>query len=335
MKAYRRIASVVVPFLASAMVPLNASAWNGTGHEAVAQVAWDQLSPAQRQAVCGVLRHHPRYQKDLMADLAPGEDPDEHAFRVAATWPDIVKSPLNPLERTEDHKPWHYVDYPYDSDGKAGPMPAERWDGHAEPANLLQAMQLVTAQLRDPATAPARRAIDLCWLLHLVGDAHQPLHAVGRFSNAYPDGDQGGNACHVATFDNPDTNLHSVWDGAVGRSLAPDAVQAIARRVERSHSPTDERVMRLKTDPKQWVGESFDLAKHNVYLDGLVVGCTREQAAANPDAVPTLPVGYETRARDVADEQIALAGYRAADLIRSLDLHAPTTAATEPAVGAR
>ena len=78
----------------------SALAWNGTGHEAVAQVAWDQLTPAERAATVGILKAHPRYEKDLMQQLEPGEDAGEHAFREAATWPDVVKTPTNPLERT-------------------------------------------------------------------------------------------------------------------------------------------------------------------------------------------------------------------------------------------
>ena len=314
-------------FLAAAPVVL---AWNGTGHEVVAQIAWDQLTPPQRAAYVDLLKAHPRYEKDLMQNLQPGEDPGEHAFREAATWPDQVKSPVNPLERTEDHKPWHYVDYPYDLDGKQGPMPAEQWDGHTEPTDLLQAMQMVTAQLRDPATAAARKAIDVCWVLHLVGDVHQPLHAVSEYSNLYPDGDQGGNAIHVSTDDNPDTNLHSVWDGIEGGSYDPDAIHKTAARIEAAFPRATDGPGLAVTDPKAWALESLGVAKHAVYLDGKVKGVTRDQAQADPAAVPFLPVGYEHEARKAADARIALAGYRLAALLQSLPeaTAGPSTSAT-------
>ncbi len=322
-----------LPRLAFAIAVLTSAAaalaWNGTGHEAVALVAWDQLTPPQRAALTDALKAHPRYAKDLMQHLEAGEDPAEHAFREAATWPDLVKSPVNPLERTEDHKPWHYVDYPYDRDGKDGPRPAGPWDGRAVPADLLQAMQMVTAQLRDPATPAARRAIDLCWVLHLVGDVHQPLHAVSLYSNTYPTGDQGGNAIHVATADNPNANLHGVWDGIEGRSYEPDAIRKVADRVEKEHPLAAEaNALAGRPEPAAWAAESFDLARHAVYLDGKINGVTRDQAEDKPDAVPPLPAGYERAARDVADERVALAGYRLAALLQSLPESQPTTRPT-------
>ena len=307
----------------------SAMAWNGTGHEAVAQVAWDQLTAAERRAAVAILQAHPRYEKDLMPHLESGEDPGEHAFREAATWPDVVKTPTNPLERTEDHHNWHYVDYPYDRDGKDGPLPAETWDGHSVPENLLQAMQKVTAELRDPAAAPARRAIDLCWVLHLVGDVHQPLHAVSLYSNLYPTGDQGGNLLRVHTDFNPAAALHGVWDGVEGRSFEPDAIHKIAARVEHEH-PRSELAPQLAEgdDVRAWARDSFAIAKADVYLNGKLAGATRDQTDANPDAAPPLPVGYERHAHDVADRQVALAGDRLADLLRPVLDGRPAAAVT-------
>ena len=306
--------ALAVPLACSA----SALAWNGPGHETVALIAWDQLTPPQRQALVDVLKAHPRYEKDLMQNLAAGEDPGEHAFLEAATWPDQVKSPVNPLERTEDHKPWHYVDFPYDRDGKHGPVPPAAWDGQGVPADLLQAMQLVTAQLRDPSTALPRKAIDLCWVEHLVGDAHQPLHAVSEYSNAFPDGDQGGNAQHVCTLENPNSNLHSLWDGIEGQSFDPAAIRRAASRIEAAHPRSAEATPAAVLDPRAWVMGSFDAAKRSVYLDGKFNGVTRDQADQNADAIPTLPAGYERQARATADTQMALAGYRLAGLLQSL-----------------
>ena len=315
------------------VMPPSARAWNGTGHEAVAQIAWDQLTPQRRAALVDVLKAHPRYAKDLMQHLEPGEDPAEHAFREAATWPDQVKSTTNPLERTEDHHNWHYVDYPYDRDGKTGPTPAETWDGHSTPENLLQAMQKVTAELRDPATPAPRRAIDLCWVLHLVGDIHQPLHATSLYSNAYPTGDQGGNLFRVRTVDAPDVALHAVWDGAEGRSYEPGAIHQIADRCEDDYPLSEVKAAVDDTNVKDWAAESFDVAKHDVYADGKLAGMTRQQAEDRPDGVPPLPVGYTRHARAVADRQIAIAGYRLAALLRTLpmpDTRPAAAAATAP-----
>lgn len=312
------LVGALVPPLA--LAGRSAFGWNATGHELVALIAWDHLSRPQREAFTRALGAHPRYQKDLLQGLQPGENPDEHAFRDAATWPDVVKGRTHPLERTEDHKNWHYVDYPFDEDGKAGPLPPEAWDGRSTPTDLLQAMQMVTAQLRDPATPPPRVAIALCWVLHLVGDAHQPLHDVSLFSKDYPTGDQGGNLIHIRADTFPDFNLHGYWDGLEGRSLDPTSLRRNADRIEKEH-PYDAATAELaETDPKAWAQESFDLAKHDAYLDGHLHGVTPDQALDKPDAIPPLPPSYGRTAHDVADQQIALAGYRLANLLRSLPL---------------
>ena len=55
------------------------------------------------------------------------------------------------------------------------------------------------------------------WLSHVVGDAHQPLHATDRFDKQFPEGDHGGNLCKVNFPGYPDiTSLHMVWDSAGG-----------------------------------------------------------------------------------------------------------------------
>ena len=116
----------------------------------------------------------------------------------------------------ENHPAWHYVDYPYHLDGKTTTAPVETWDGKSDPANLIQAMQKVTTEFKDPATKDDRRAIDICWIEHLIGDIHQPLHAVSLYSADYPDGDRGGNSIHIRTDSNPNMNLHAFWDDIEG-----------------------------------------------------------------------------------------------------------------------
>ena len=295
--------------------------WNATGHEAVAQVALDQLTQPQRDKLVDMLKAHVRYDKDLLYSMKPDEDPKLTAVLQAATWPDFVKSPGNPLNRTENHGQWHYVDYPYDRDGKTGPEPVEKWDGTSDPANLLQAMQKMDAELSNPATPADRKAIDLCWVLHLVGDIHQPLHAVSFYSNTYPDGDKGGNSIHVSTGSNPDMPLHAVWDnleGTVNRNahINPAVIRKIADRVEKAHPPAEFEKQLADKNVTDWARDSFELSKSAVYLNGKLNGMPAADAKADPGDVPALPAGYEADAQKVADRQVALAGYRLAAVLQ-------------------
>src|SRR5439155_20249015 len=99
---------------------------------------------------------------------------------------------------------WHYTNVPYVTSGKPGPPP--------ESTNIQERL----AALR---TEPLS-AYNLAWLIHLVGDVHQPLHCVSRFTGSHLDetthadrGDLGGN---LFKLDDPAKNLHSLWDDALG-----------------------------------------------------------------------------------------------------------------------
>jgi hypothetical protein len=304
---------VVVGFLAC-----RCEAWNSTGHEIVAQIAFDNLSPDAQAKILAELKHHPRLHQDLLADAAPGEDPDRAMFLRAATWPDMIRFPANPANRTEHHGPWHYVDYPYELDGVTGPVVDEQWDGHSMPANLLQAMAKATTELKDPQTPPDRKAIDLCWVEHLIGDIHQPLHAVSLYSKEYPHGDQGGNQLRIRTSENGIMNLHAFWDDVEGMSLNPDVIRKTADRIEKEHPQSELKAQVADLNVVDWAKESLALAKDRVYLNGALPHTTVQQAQENPDSVPPLPADYEKNALATADVRMALGGYRLAAVLEDL-----------------
>jgi len=313
----RRIGRSFFPIIAFIFFAAPCYAWNSTGHEIVAQIAFDNLTPDTKAKMIAILKLHPRLHQDLLADAAPGEDPDRAMFLRAATWPDMVRYPINPMSRTENHGPWHYVDYPYILDDVPAPAVDETWDGKSLPANLLQAMDKATTELKDPTTPPDRKAIDLCWVEHLVGDIHQPLHAVSMYSKDYPNGDQGGNALMVKSS-NGNINLHAFWDDAAGMSLDPDVIRKTADQFEKDH-PADslkDRIADLKVT--DWAKESLALAKDKVYLNGTIPHTSRQAGEDDPNSVPALPDGYEKTAAEVADLRIALAGYRLAAVMEDL-----------------
>jgi hypothetical protein len=337
-------------------------AWNSTGHEIVAQIALDQLSPGARARIVSALLYHPRLTQDLLQGIAPGEDPERAIFLRAATWPDMIRYPANPLSRTENHPIWHYVDYPFVLDGTVpshqepinnngpggygGPMQvvvngpiAEQWDGKSPPINLLQAMEKARTELADPNTPPNRKAIDLCWVLHLTGDIHQPLHAVSMYSKQYPYGDQGGNAQILRNpgdiiQDVPTINLHALWDDIEGLSLDPAVIRQIADRIEQEHPPDQLKDLAANPDVAAWAKESLELARTQVYVNGTLAHATRDEANMNPDLAPPLPDGYEKAAIATADARIALGGYRLAvsleEIAKDLDKTPTTAPATVP-----
>jgi hypothetical protein len=106
------------------------------------------------------------------------------------------------------------------------------------------------------------RSYDLVWILHLVGDAHQPLHAVARFTTPIPNGDAGGNAESVIPATGETIALHAYWDRIFGGYSSPygavfadDGIANIA--VNKAAAQI--------SDPEAWIKESAEFAKQFAY----------------------------------------------------------------------
>src|SRR5262249_32601997 len=149
-------------------------------------------------------------------------------FMIAATWPDEIKSDSaykddgshhgNRPDGSPDpsgnhgysdklrHKYWHFVDTPFSSDGTT--LPAIPTPNAQERIALFRGV--LASNAKDPL-----KSYDLVWLLHLVGDVHQPLHCATRVSSGGPDGDDGGNAIKLTCPGCP-PKLHSFWDDVPG-----------------------------------------------------------------------------------------------------------------------
>ena len=284
-----------------------ALAWDNFGHMVVAAVAWQHLTPTARTQATALLRLNPDYP--TWVNGVATENQDVIAFLSAATWPDAIKREegyVNDGERPEgpnanqnsgypdrdEHRYWHYVDTPFSPDATAlPPIPVPNAATRIEDFRQL---------LADP-TAPADlRSYDLAWLLHLVGDIHQPLHAVSRFTRELPAGDLGGNRIRLCA---PPCrlNLHYFWDAALGYGTPIEALAA-ARGLP---SPPPRRIR--DTRVQNWVDESARIARRVVY-----------QSPVGPGVGPYPPTpGYRAKARVVARRQIALAGRRLALLLNS------------------
>lgn len=313
-----------------------ALAWNRAGHEIIAMLAYDQLAPEAKAKVDAILKHHPRVREDLLGDDAPPTArPDastsqqaatteaaeaRDAFIAVAAWPDEIRAGDHPMHKF--HRPqWHYIDIPYVL-GNAAPGAAA--DATAGPPNAVEALNQCLTELNDPATEPGARAIALCWVIHLVGDLHQPLHACDLVSPQFPEGDRGGNSFIVLT--NParrgsQVNLHWLWDSMLGdyqsKLLMGMVADGIRRRDEWSRSALQEEL--AKKSVADWAAESHAVAVQSVYLNGKLKGTSAAVLKKDGSAaIPALPPGYRATGERVAARQAALAGYRLADLLNGM-----------------
>jgi hypothetical protein len=308
--------------LAGILVPLQRSqAWNGHGHMAVDKLAWDQMDAKQREAAHKLLLEHPHFKQFFDGHPCPKEVSEaEWHFLVAGTWPDWLRG-YTRSKRPEDmaiaahHKgPRHYVNLPLIrtadmalfKDKKLGP-PNE---------NIVTALDEYRAQMLDAKTTAAEKAVALCWILHLVGDIHQPLHCVAFFSKEYPTGDLGGNLRWVKDERGP-INLHAWWDNLLGRESTYAEVKTTAELLSRKDYERDKYAKELaRSKFMEWAEEGAALAWKHVYLEGDLPGLmipTEAQAQEMKQMAPALPEGYGRASEQVARRQAALAGHRLAE----------------------
>jgi hypothetical protein len=310
-------------FLLSLAIHNPAQAWSGPGHAAVAAMAYRQMPPEARQRFTDVLRNHPSFalwKQDFDRDKGsfPSKlDLGTYLFIRASTWPDEIRRTGNPF----DHPNWHFVDYPVQqADFSTGPEPTPDDD-------ILFGIKESQRVIQDASATPEARAAHLSWLIHLMGDIHQPLHCATLLNGTTyvpPEGDRGGNKFFVSGK-KVAINLHSFWDGQLGKALKPDPRTAFnaAVKLESEHPRSGLPQLGTAQDVQAWSQESLDAAlKHAYQYEKKSHGTTqlaRLRGSADAHRAPPLPAGYSKQAEQVARERVSLAGYRLADTLQALN----------------
>jgi hypothetical protein len=278
-------------------------AWSSPGHMVIAAIAYRDLSVEEKTNINELLKHHPDYEKWKENFLTSGSDfdLDTFIFMQASVWPDEIRRRGSPY----DHPEWHFIDYPLEPPAfpeKPGPSPTN---------DILYGISQSEKILKNPNSPPEIRAVYLSWLIHLVGDIHQPLHCATLVNQDYsaPVGDKGGNDFFVRPAEAP-VNLHSIWDKALGGTVNIRAEFNYAIEISAEHSRTSLLELSKHEIPASWSIESRALAIEDGYLRGNL------QGSKQPTNAPSLPDGYTKKMKMVAERQAALAGYRLADEIK-------------------
>src|SRR5262245_25455997 len=292
-----------------------ALAWNIPGHMlsgAIAYQVLQQESPQTIDKVKAVLQKHPWYANQWRARLqdVPVTDHSVVLFMQATRWADDIRT----NDKQQHRALWHYINWPFKPDGQ----PPSVQTIEPEAVNILTATaenQRIVANETDAE----RKAIALAWLFHLVGDIHQPLHAVQLFTLDYPNGDRGGNQiCVRVTHAGQPMNLHRFWDGVITSSqnltrLRNEAT-ALRSRQEFQRSQLTELA---KTGFEAWARESFEIATKIAYRNSGRIGAPRGRSKDCPTVTTAspLPVGYAVIANRIPDRRMILAAYRLTDLL--------------------
>ena len=238
--------------------------WGVTGHRTIGKIAEKHLTP-QAQAAVGAL-----LGSESLADVS--------------TYADQVRS-REPYKYTA---PWHYINMPsgLNAEGFTKEVVQQQKD------NVYRALLQCKNDLTDTTKSREQKIFALKFIVHLVGDLHQPMH-VSRSE------DQGGNKIRVTFLGKPG-NLHGLWDsglpeheGLSYEQLASKVDQASRRQIRRWQ----------QDDPLTWLYESYQISEQ-LYAD----------AAKSPD----FDEAYYQAHIPVFEQRMEMAGIRLAGMLNAI-----------------
>jgi hypothetical protein len=255
------------------LLPLHAHAWGEIGHETIGEIA------------ALILSQDPATLKNLSLILG------SESLPYSSAWPDTVRED----ERYKKFAPFHFLK----PDGTLG----------LTTRSARTVLDRYPNIIRDPKLSKMEKLIALRYLIHVVGDIHQPLHVS---SNA----DYGANSCAVKIQLGPQpleviSNLHRVWDRelilfSMKQAQAPEykkyASALLAKYPDLAKVPA-------QIDTQAWIEEAAAFVRTDVYPDQLPQSqrdyCKRDKQPSS--ALPTLGTDYFQKKSLIVEKQLVLA----------------------------
>jgi hypothetical protein len=281
------------------LAPRAALAWSANGHRAVALIAASRLSPAAKQGVADILG--PNVSLDAIAWCAD-DIRGKTGFDCAGL--QLVAEPQS--------QPGHFLDVPI-SAAPADGAALEAWCTGG--ACVVDQIRAEVKTLQNSATSQADKQVALMFLVHFVGDVHQPLHCADESVNGV--NDRGGNLKNVV-FEGVPLNLHSLWDHQIQPTDANDPAATSARLIADLSGK----------DLSSWLSgdyvvtaalESFGIAKSVAYPS---------YYGSDPNS---LGQSYQAQMTPIIDGRLERAGVRLAALLETALVRPPVVAAANAA----
>ncbi len=272
---------LVTVFLCSSNL---AYAWDSTGHRIVAMIAYENLNMQAKAHV-----------DKLTASGDPGY-PGLQRFLYAAVWPDFIRG-----QDVTAFNGWHFIDIPFTRDGAKQKPPAVD--------NIVWAIGQAEQVLGSQKSTRNEKSVFLRFLIHFVGDVEQPLHNAELYSKRFPNGDLGGNLFSIKS--RYATVLHQYWDQGLEFYRLPDqpyplrtkAIRRLAGKIMQAYPKSYFGDKISDPNPQDWSDQSYQLAKNFAYN-------------IKPNTKPS--PSYVKRGRKVVEQQLALGGYRLAQVLNQL-----------------
>ena len=279
--------SIPTTLAASLLISSPALAWGDLGHEVTALIAYQRLTPTAKA----------KLDQLLASDHDPLTPPD---IASRATWADKYRN------SHRETAAWHFVDIEIDHPDLSAacfgfPKIPTGTPASQGPANdcVVDKIGEFATELRNPATPPAERLLALKFLIHFVGDLHQPLHASDH-------NDRGGNCIGLNPPVRPSNNLHAYWDTAVVEALGGSAM-SIAANLNARIKPAGAKAWSAG-DPKVWAMEAFKISQRDAY------NLPTKPTCGDRGSV-TLSPAYQQTAQADAAVQLEKAGVRMASVL--------------------
>lgn len=315
---------------------LSAQAWDHPSHMTTAAIAFEEierLRPELMERIGLMLMKHPDPAPFWVAatDADSSLERARLMFIEGSRWPDDAKG------TNSDRLSWHSARFPIvadDAPQNTRDLVASR-EGRPN-GDAITALELQAATMANPEAGADERALALSWFLHLLGDIHQPLHVTDYYSAEYPTGNGSGALSYVwDPMQDSAMPLHVLWDSNSLRSTAIADIDRNAADFVQKYPRSSFPQLTAYSDPadfKTWALEAHQIAIDFIYDSDLEFIPDPDQDLDSAKVVgkmvkymlygispleeaPEVPSEHWAQLQEHAHSQIALAGYRIADVI--------------------
>lgn len=300
-----RITHKILIFLSSLSSIPNAYAWSEESHMTIGAIAYDNLAaqdPALLTVINRIIADHPNYKElSAHADRRKEENRLRTMMQWMARWPDDIRG------TSFSHPEWHT---------ELRVVYGRTWFWPFRNENALEGLDSNYRIFADDKASDRDRAIALSWLLHIIGDIQQPLHAGHQMTSEFPATDRAGQLAHIRkASDDSITNLHQYWDKILdekGNVYSTSDKWASALQNKWSYGVKTMVTYRgsAQNQFSKWLDESAHLAKIIAYKG------TYLRASVDAAKAPRITEREQRIAVELSKRRIVIGGYRSADIIK-------------------